>query len=274
MQANHEDVLRWGKALLSSVKWPLRVSRLGLCFHQTCFQLTSSYFGSICCLTLTLRHSPTHIHAHTHTLSFLPSQWGRIHDRSMLKSQLNCAKAQLMGIGGGFHTCPSISHNASRIRLFLFHVVKPADTGPFCRSNRASSDVTQTTEVAWGEQLETHTCTHTWQKAQKVDFFLKSSSVIWTFAAESCRPRRVSQTDIEMLWGGPPQLVGWREGLSLCEVAASLPPFENVRKKERRNGALSSQGWLEGGKKKNRTRSVYDSTLCEGRLPCVSLQLS
>lgn len=78
----------------------------------------------------------------------------------MLKSQLNCAKAQLLGIGGGFPTRPSISHNASRIRLFLFRVVKPADTGPFCRSNRASSDVTQTTEVAWGEQLETHTHTH------------------------------------------------------------------------------------------------------------------
>lgn len=151
-----------------------------------------------------LRHSPTLTHAQTHTphtLSFLPSQGGRIPDRSMLKSQLNCAKAQLMGIGGGFPTCPSISHNASRIRLFLFRVVKPADTGPFCRSNRASFDVTRTTEVAWGEQLEKHTCAHTWQKAQKVDFCLESSSVIRTLAAESCRLWRVSQTDIEMLRG-------------------------------------------------------------------------
>lgn len=215
-------MFRWGKALLSSVKWPLRVSRLGLGFHQTCFQFTSSYFGSIHCLTLTRWDTPQH--THTHTLSFLPSQWGGIHDRSMLKSQLNCAKAQLMGIGGGFPTCPSISHNASCIRLFLFHVVKPADTGPFCRSNRASSDVTQTTEVAWGEQLETHTCTHTWQKAQKVDFFLESSSVIWTFAAESGRPRRVSQTDIEMLRGAS-SAGGMKRGsfpLWSCSIPSSL----------------------------------------------------
>lgn len=153
----------------------------------------------------------------------------------MLKSQLNCAKAQLMGIGGGFPTCPSVSHNASHVRLFLFHVVKPADTGPFCRSNRASSDVTQTTEVAWGEQLETHTCTHTWQKAQKVDFFfLESSSVIWTFAAESCRPRRVSQTDIEMLRGAA-SAGGMKRGsnpLWSCSIPPSLWKCEEERETE------------------------------------------
>lgn len=167
-------------------------------------------------------HAETLPNTHTLALSFLPSQWGRIHDRSMLKSQLNCAKAQLMGIGGGFPTCPFISHNASRIGLFLFHIVKPADTGPFCRSNRATSDVTQTTEVAWGEQLETHTCTHTWQKAQRVDFFLESSKVIWTFAAESCRPRRVSQTDIEMLRGGS-SAGGMKRG-SISLWSCSIPP--------------------------------------------------
>lgn len=188
----------------------------------------------------------------------------------MLKSQLNCAKAQLMGIGGGFPTCPSISHNASRIRLFLFRVVKPADTGPFCRSNRASFDVTRTTEVAWGEQLEKHTCAHTWQKAQKVDFCLESSSVIRTLAAESCRLWRVSQTDIEMLRGG--LLSWWDEEPVYPSVKFQHPSLP--LKKERGNGALSSQGWMGRGRGKNRTRSVYDSTLCEGRLPCVSLQLS
>lgn len=178
-----------------------------------------------------------------------------------------------MGIGGGFSTCPSISHNASRIRLFLFHVVKPADTGPFCRSNRASSDATQTTEVAWGEQLETRTCTHTWQTAQKVDFFLESSSVIWTFAAESCRPRRVGQTDIEMLRGAS-SAGGMKRGsipLWSCCIPPSLWKYEEERETEWGSFKPGVDGRGEG---KNRTRSVYDSTLCEGRLPCVSLQLS
>lgn len=177
-----------------------------------------------------------------------------------------------MGIGGGFSTCPSFSLNPS-CRLFLFHVVKPADTGPFCCSNRASSDVAQTTEVAWGEQLETHTCTHTWQKAQKVDFFFESSWVIRTLAAESCRLWRVSQTDIEMLWGA--SSAGGMKRRSILLWSSHIPPSLWKCEEERGREWGPFKPGVDGrGAEKNRTRSVYDSTLCEGRLPCVSLRLS
>lgn len=175
-----------------------------------------------------------------------------------------------MGIGGGFPARPSVSHHAPRSRLFLFRVVKPADAGPFCRSNRASSDVTQTTEVAWGEQLETHTHTHTWQKAQKVDFCLESSWVIRTLAAESCRLRRVSQTDLAVWQGG---LLSWWDEERLSPSVKFQHPSLPFEERERERGPFKPG--LDGkGEGENRTRSVYDSTLCEGRLPWVSLQLS
>lgn len=187
----------------------------------------------------------------------------------MLKSQLNCAKAQLLGIGGGFPTRPSISLNAPRIRLFLFRVVKPADAGPFCRSNRASSDVTQTTEVAWGEQLETHTHTHLAEGSEGGFLSWKllgdSNTQGWILQAQESQPDGYSRVA-----GGAPQLGGWREAPSLCEVPASFPPFE-----EREGERAPFKPGVDGkGGGENRTRSVYDSTLCEGRLPWVSLQLS
>lgn len=91
-----------------------------------------------------------------------------------------------------------------------------------------------------------HTHTHTWQKAQKVDFCLESSSVIRTLAAESCRLRRVSQTDIAVLQGG---LLSWWDEERLSPSVKFQHPSLPL-KKGRGNGALSSQGWMERGREK------------------------
>lgn len=51
--------------------------------------------------------------------------------------------------------------------------------------------------------------------------------------------------------------------------------WEREEERQRERGALSKGGGERGREaEKNRTRSVYDSTLCEGRLPCVSHRLS
>lgn len=131
-------------------------------------------------------------------------------------------------------------------------------------SNRAPCDVTQITEVSWGEQLETrlHTHTHTHTLGRRLrrwilSWKLLSGSNTRHWILQALKSRLDGYRDVA---GGPPQLAGWREGLSLCEVPPSLPPFESVRKKGRGNRALS-RGRREGraGKKSNKISLWFNS---------------
>ena len=91
----------------------------------------------------------------------LPPLAERRQDRSMPKPQLNRNKVWLSGWEVASPPFSSVSQTRLPSVHLSFISLKRADTAwtLLSHSNREPCDVTQITEVAWGEQLETRTCT-------------------------------------------------------------------------------------------------------------------
>lgn len=129
--------------------------------------------------------------------------------------------------------------------------------------------------MSWGEQLETrlHTHTHTLGRRLRrwiLSWKLLSGSNTRHWILQALESRLDGYRDVA---GG---LLSWRdEERAYPSVKCHHPslPLRAWGRKAEGTGRFQGGG-ERGGRKKNRTRSVYDSTLCEGRLPCVSHRLS